>query len=115
MEADLASQPAPLLGTCLAQDTQLDSQAGCQQMGIQPAPVVDILDARVPQLATVPAAARGHQDQVAAASFQLVAGEPLAASCLLLPTAVARAEPAHEANLGQILGNWQIWQLSPDD
>ena len=113
MEADLASQPAPLLGSCLAQPQ--DSQAGCQQMGIQPAPVVDILDARVPQLATVPAAARGHQDQVAAASFQLVAGEPLAASCLLLPTAVARAEPAHEANLGQILGNWQIWQLSPDD
>ena len=71
-------------------------------MDIQPAPVVDILDARVPLLATVPAA-RGRQDQLAAASCQLAAGFPLAASCLLFPTAVARAGPAHEANFGSYL------------
>ena len=64
MEAGLANQSAALLlGSCPAQpqDSRLDSQAGRPLMDIQPAPVVDILDARLPLLAKEPAA-RGHQD-----------------------------------------------------
>ena len=117
MEADLANQPGPLLGQSLpaaqleshpaaAQPwgSQLDyRQAARPRMDIQPAQVVDILDARVLLLAKVlaargqPAAARGHQDQPAAAN-QLEANYPLAANCLLFQTAaVARTEPAPEA------------------
>ena len=118
METGLANQPGPLVGQSLpaaqlgshpaaAQpwDIHLDyRQAGLPRMDIQPALVVDILDARVLLLAKVSAArgqvaaARGHQDQVAAAN-QLKANCLLAANCLLFQTAaVARTEQAPEAH-----------------
>ena len=111
MEFDLANQPGPLVGQShpVAQmgshpaadqpwDIQLDyRQAARPRMDIQPAQVVDILDARVLLLAKV-LAARGHQDPPAAAN-QLEASCPLAANCLLFQTAaVARTEQAPEAH-----------------
>ena len=99
MEVDLANQPGPLVGQShpVAQmgshpaaaqpwDSRLDyRQAARPRMDIQPAQVVDILDARVLLLAKVLAAkgqlaaARGHQDPPAAAN-RLEASCPLAAN-----------------------------------
>ena len=86
MEAGLANQLGLLLGNSPAHPWE--NQAGQPQVDIQPALVVDILDTRLLQLAKV-LAAKGLQDPPAAAASQLVA-----ANCLLLPTAAARAEAA---------------------
>ena len=96
MEVDLASQPGMVgsLPPAHQQDSRLDRHAGFPQTDIQPALVVDILAARVPLLLAKVPAAKSHQDQLAAPSFQMVT---LAASCLLFPTAVARAEAAPES------------------
>ena len=92
MEAGLANQLGLLLGNSPAHPW--DNQAGQPQVDIQPALVVDILAARVPLLLAKVPAAKSHQDQLAAPSFQMVT---LAASCLLFPTEVARAEAAPES------------------
>ena len=89
MEAGLANQLGLLLGNSPAHPWE--NQAGQPQVDIQPALVVDILDTRLLQLAKV-LAAKGLQDPPAAAASQLVA-----ANCLLLPTAAARAEAALQA------------------